>query len=121
MLVTITILVGGLVIGSFLTSFVGRVMAGKNWVSSRSQCSKCQTNLGLVDLVPILSWLALRGRCRHCHAQISWQYPAIEMMSTGVVFGLYHWWPLGLNTGVDWAVFGFWVLVVTGLPGVNDC
>ena len=116
---TIVILVGGLVVGSFLTSFVGRIMAGRNWINDRSRCPECHTSLGPGDLVPILSWLALRGRCRHCRTQISWQYPAIEAMSAGVFVGLYHWWPLRLTAGVDWAVFGFWLVVATGLMALT--
>lgn len=73
-----------------------RVHEGEQVVRGRSKCMKCEQPLGPRDLVPVLSYLALKGRCRRCKAVVSWQYPVIELV-TGVLFvGLYllHGWEL---------------------------
>ncbi|PIJ50499.1 hypothetical protein BL250_08075 [Erwinia sp. OLTSP20] len=49
--------------------------------SPRSHCPHCKNALTPAELIPVFSWLALRGRCRHCHARISWRYPAVELVS----------------------------------------
>lgn len=57
----------------------------------RSHCPHCQTPLRLRDLVPVLSWLGLRGRCHHCHGPISWRYPLVELASAGLaVLAAWH-------------------------------
>jgi prepilin signal peptidase PulO-like enzyme (type II secretory pathway) len=70
----------GLVLGSFATALSYRIPRGLSIFSMlRSQCPACRKNLGVPDLVPLLSWMALRGRCRHCRAPIGWRYPLIEL------------------------------------------
>ena len=70
----------GLVLGSFATALSYRIPRGLSMVSmSRSQCPACRKNLGVADLVPLFSWIVLRGRCRHCRAPIGWRYPLIEL------------------------------------------
>lgn len=66
-------------VGSFLGVLVVRYDALASALVGRSACPVCSAKLGAVDLVPILSWGALRGRCRHCHSPISLFYPAIEL------------------------------------------
>lgn len=63
-------LLGG-VMGSFATCMAWRITQGESFLSGRSHCDTCAHTLGLIDLVPILSWLFLRGRCRHCGVKIS--------------------------------------------------
>jgi leader peptidase (prepilin peptidase)/N-methyltransferase len=74
----------GLVVGSFLNVVVYRLPRRMSVVRPPSHCPSCGARLTLVDLVPVLSWVALRGRCRHCGARISWRYPVIEV-ATGVL------------------------------------
>lgn len=69
----------GLVFGSFVTALSYRLPRGQSIAAGRSRCSSCGTALGVLDLVPVLSWLARRGRCGHCGASVSWRYPAIEL------------------------------------------
>ena len=69
----------GLCLGSFVTLVSYRLPRGGKMGMTRSQCPCCQTVLGVPDLVPVLSWVASRGRCRHCKAPISRRYPAIEL------------------------------------------
>jgi leader peptidase (prepilin peptidase)/N-methyltransferase len=50
-------------------------------VFTGSHCPQCKHALSVLDNIPLLSWLALRGRCRYCKARISWQYPVVELLS----------------------------------------
>ena len=75
----------GLVIGSFLNVVILR--RGARTVGGRSGCLSCGAPLRWYDLIPVVSWIALRGRCRVCGSRISMQYPLVEA-STAVLFGL---------------------------------
>ena len=77
----------GLIIGSFLNVVAYRLPRGESIVKPRSRCTSCGTEVRARDNVPIFSWLLLRGRCRHCSAQISARYPAVEL-ATAIVFAL---------------------------------
>jgi prepilin signal peptidase PulO-like enzyme (type II secretory pathway) len=70
----------GLVFGSFGTVLIARVPAEQH-LGGRSRCPRCKHVLGVIELVPLLSYLLLRGRCRHCHRSISVVYPLTELMS----------------------------------------
>lgn len=75
----------GLIIGSFVNVVVLR--SGVLSLSGKSGCMSCGAKIKWYDLIPVLSWLALRGRCRACGSRISVQYPAVEL-GTGVSFAL---------------------------------
>jgi leader peptidase (prepilin peptidase)/N-methyltransferase len=75
----------GLMIGSFINVVAYRLPRGMSVVRPRSRCPTCQTQLAGVDNVPVVSWLALRGRCRFCAAQIPARYPVVELV-TGALF-----------------------------------
>src|ERR671921_1953433 len=77
----------GLLIGSFLDVVAYRLPRGESLVTPRSRCTSCGEEVRALDNIPLLSWLVLRGRCRHCKAQISARYPAVELV-TGIVFAL---------------------------------
>ena len=70
----------GLVFGSFLNVIIYRLKNDLP-VSGRSFCPECKAKLKWYDLVPLLSFIWLRGRCRYCHKKISWQYPMVEILS----------------------------------------
>jgi len=72
-------------VGSFLGVLAIRLPRGEDVVTGRSRCSDCHHILGPVDLVPLLSWAMVRGRCRHCGSHIDTVYPAIELGSLCVV------------------------------------
>lgn len=73
----------------------------------RSMCPDCKHQLAAKDLVPVLSWLTLKGKCRYCHKPISWQYPAVELV-TGALFVLSYWqWPFDFAGG-HWLLFALW-------------
>ena len=77
----------GLLIGSFLNVVVYRVPAGMSISSPPSACPGCHSPIKAYDNVPVLSWLALRGRCRSCRTAISARYPIVEL-ATGGFFAL---------------------------------
>jgi leader peptidase (prepilin peptidase)/N-methyltransferase len=72
-------------VGSFLNVVIHRLPRGESLVHPRSRCPSCQTQIAGYDNIPIVSWLVLRGRCRHCGAAISPRYPAVELI-TAVTF-----------------------------------
>lgn len=75
----------GIIIGSFLNVCIYRLPQKENIVTTRSHCMSCGYQLSWYDLIPVFSWLMLRGRCRKCGAKISVQYPLIEMLN-GVLY-----------------------------------
>jgi len=75
----------GAVIGSFLNVVIHRLPRGESLARPRSRCPQCGTQLAGYDNVPVVSWLVLRGRCRHCGAAISPRYPVVELL-TAVTF-----------------------------------
>jgi leader peptidase (prepilin peptidase)/N-methyltransferase len=80
----------GLAVGSFLNVCIYRVPRGQSVVSPPSRCPKCKKDLAWYDNIPVVSWLALRGRCRNCGEPISIQYPIVELV-TAVVALLVVW------------------------------
>jgi leader peptidase (prepilin peptidase)/N-methyltransferase len=75
----------GAVIGSFLNVVIHRLPRDESLVSPPSRCPQCETPVKPYDNVPVVSWLVLRGRCRHCGAPISPRYPVVELL-TALVF-----------------------------------
>lgn len=71
----------GIVIGSFLNVCIYRIPKKENIATERSHCMKCGAKLQWYDLVPLLSWLLLKGKCRYCGTRISIQYPLIELIN----------------------------------------
>lgn len=121
------IFVVGLCLGSFVNALVWRVheqsKSKKKRVASdsqlslskgRSMCPECQHLLNWTDLIPVVSWLSLKGRCRYCHKPIAVQYPIVEL-STALLFVLsYIYWPQSL-IGLEVMIFSLWLLILTGL------
>lgn len=99
----------GLLVGSFLNVVVHRVPRGESVVRPRSRCPGCGTDIAPRDNVPVLSWLLLRGRCRHCGARISVRYPLVEAL-TGAVFAL-----LAAAIGADPALPAYLYLGAVGV------
>ena len=74
----------GAVLGSFLNCAAWRIAHGESFVKGRSRCPACGHTLGILDLVPIFSWLFLRGKCRYCGKKISARYPLSEAVFAAV-------------------------------------
>ena len=83
--VYILIFVFGIVIGSFLNVCIYRIPKKETVVSERSHCMKCGYQLAWYDMIPVFSWLCLRGKCRKCKEPISPQYPIVEAVN-GVLY-----------------------------------
>jgi leader peptidase (prepilin peptidase)/N-methyltransferase len=89
-------LVPGLAVGSFLNVVAARVPLKRSIVHPGSACMSCSTPLAWYDNIPVLSYVLLRGRCRHCGAAISWRYPAVEAVTALLIAGCV------LEFGVTW-------------------
>lgn len=77
----------GVIIGSFLNVCIYRIPEKQSVVVVRSHCMSCGKQIKWYDLVPLVSFLILRGRCRYCKAKLSWQYPAVEALN-GILYGI---------------------------------
>ncbi len=75
----IVVFLYGITIGSFLNVLIYRIPKGENFTKTRSHCMQCGYGLKWYDLIPLFSYLFLRGKCRKCHTKISLQYPLIEL------------------------------------------
>src|ERR1039458_1820554 len=80
----------GLAFGSFLNVCLSRWPAGESIVTPRSHCRQCGRTLAWWENVPLVSWLALRGRCRGCRAWIGWRYQLVEL-ALGSVWAYSAW------------------------------
>lgn len=99
--------------GSFALATVWRLHAKRDFVHERSECENCHHTLGAADLIPIFSWLWLRGRCRYCKHKITPDHFLIEVVVGGLFVVSYWWWPLEL-TAAGWGVFAFWLACLVG-------
>jgi leader peptidase (prepilin peptidase)/N-methyltransferase len=101
----------GAIVGSFVAALVLRWTADRSVIHGRSACDNCGRTLAAIDLIPVLSFVVLRGRCRTCHTPIDRSHLAIELLAVtiGVVAGLTSPGP----TGAAGAVFG-WLLLGLG-------
>lgn len=86
----IIIAVIGAIIGSFLNVVIHRLPADESVVFPNSRCPKCEASIAFYDNLPVLSYLALRGRCRACKSRISPRYPAVEAL-TALLFVAVFW------------------------------
>lgn len=122
----------GLAFGSFINAFVYRLhekldddgntkkISAKqkkdlSILKGRSICPSCKHVLGASDLVPVFSWLFLRGKCRYCKKPISWQYPAVELITALLFVVSFVVWPGGLDN--NWQIISFitWLVALIGL------
>ena len=111
MLLTIYCAVIGLIIGSAINAIVWRLYVGRKWTRGRSVCPDCEHELAAKDLVPVASWLWLKGKCRYCGSRIHWQYPVVESV-TAVLFALSAY-TLAPQTTVAAITFAFWLTLLT--------
>jgi len=128
------LLILGLCFGSFINALVWRTAArdpevvlpkpnaklikakqgDMSMATGHSMCTRCYHRLAWYDLVPLLSWLSLKGKCRYCKQPIGRQYPAVELL-TAVLFVIsYLAWPYGFDAS-GLLRFGFWLTCLVGL------
>ncbi|HEX4774336.1 MAG TPA: prepilin peptidase [Candidatus Saccharimonadales bacterium] len=123
LMIIVILVVVGLCLGSFVNALVWRLheQGSKkakskklSILNGRSMCPHCRHELAAKDLVPVFSWLALKGKCRYCGKPISTQYPAVELATALLFVASYAWWPEALK-GAQVAVFILWLLLLVGL------
>ncbi|HYH36047.1 MAG TPA: prepilin peptidase [Candidatus Saccharimonadales bacterium] len=123
MIIAILVVVG-LCFGSFVNALVWRLREQSTLknkkhqdrlsiTKGRSMCPHCKHELAARDLLPIVSWLTLRGRCRYCQKPISAQYPVVELLTACLFAALYIWWPVSFDTGQT-IIFILWLALATG-------
>lgn len=127
----VIIFIFGLIFGSFTNAYIWRdhqqsitkskkIKKQLSIINGRSQCINCGHVLAAKDLVPLLSWLSLKGKCRYCKTPVSAQYPAVEL-ATAVLFAVSHvFWPFALN-GLGVASLVVWLFCVVMLMALFLC
>ena len=120
-MIILVLVVLGLCLGSFANALVWRLKQQETKVSKkysvlkgRSMCPNCQHELTAKDLLPVLSWFSLKGRCRYCRQPISWQYPLVELATAGLFVISYEYWPKALSGGQIFT-FSLWLILLIGL------
>lgn len=113
-MIGLLIFIFGLTVGSFLNCVIYRLEQKQSFLKGRSYCPYCKHTLFWQDLIPVFSFLILRGKCRYCKKPISLQYPLVEI-ATAVLFVLIFWIRnkisfSSVNFGFD-LTFGFWILI----------
>src|SRR5215468_9987845 len=95
-------------IGSFVGTLIARVPERQPIIVARSRCERCHRTLAWRDLIPIVSWLAARGRCRYCGTAIGSFYPAVELAALTIAL-----WSAAVTPGwIAWASAGLgWTLL----------
>jgi len=108
-------LVAAPAIGSFLGVLILRLPDGRAVVFGRSACRSCGHGLTVRDLVPLVSWAASGGRCRHCGARLGWFYPGIESLALAIAV----WAVLALPAGLIWVgcLLGWWLAALAVIDG----
>lgn len=119
----------GLFFGSFVNALVWRIheQMGKtkpkkelSILHGRSMCPHCKHTLAPRDLVPVVSWLLQRGKCRYCKKPIHWQYPVVELVAAGLFAISYLVWPESSNavwaSGIE---FAGWLIILTGFVALT--
>ncbi len=110
----------GALIGSFGNVVVWRLPRRESIVFPGSHCPNCGHELGPLELVPILSWLALRGRCRSCKQPISPRYPLVEALMAGLfVLLVWRWPPLDYGAAVVPLLIVVAMLVMAALIDID--
>lgn len=102
----------GITVGSFLNVCIYRIPLGEDVVHTDSHCMSCGYRLAWYDLIPVFSWVLLRGRCRRCKAPVSAQYPLVELANGLVWTGLI--WVHGFSvTGICYCIAASSLLVLS--------
>jgi leader peptidase (prepilin peptidase)/N-methyltransferase len=102
----------GAIVGSFLNVLIYRLPKNRNFVTGRSSCPHCDALIAWYDNIPILSFVFLRGRCRHCRGAISLRYPLVELVSAGFFLLAFQLYGLSAQTAVV-SVFFCLLFVIT--------
>jgi leader peptidase (prepilin peptidase)/N-methyltransferase len=109
-IITVGFALLGLAVGSFLNLCIDRLPGGKSIVRPGSHCDNCNQSLKAVDLVPVFSYIWLKGRCRYCGARIPLRSPIVEF-ATAAIFAFLAW-HYGLSLELAFAVIYASIFIV---------
>ncbi|WP_249028864.1 prepilin peptidase [Tannockella kyphosi] len=87
----------GSIIGSFMNVLIYRIPKNIGFIKGRSYCPSCHHMIAWYDLIPFVSYLFLKGKCRHCHQKISISYPIIELLAGVLLVGITYCYPRRLE------------------------
>lgn len=104
--------IAGLVVGSFLNVCISRIPEEESIVAPSSHCPKCKTKLETLDLIPVISYIRLGGRCRYCNEPISIRYPIVEIL-TAIVFSFIYFRHGLSSASFIYALFSSLVIIVS--------
>lgn len=108
-----SVFVFGLLIGSFLNVVIARLPDGRSLIRPRSHCSGCKATLRWYENIPLLSYLALRGKCRSCRTPISARYPLVELMTAALFVAAFRRYGSDAALWVrDFPILASWVAIV---------
>ena len=88
----------GLIVGSFSNVCISRIPRNESIIYPASHCPKCGSPIKPVDNIPLLSYILLKGRCRHCKSKISIQYPVVEFLTAIMYLIVYFIYGLSIQT-----------------------
>jgi len=114
-LLAVYLFVIGACFGSFVGALAWRLHKGRDVVRERSECEHCHHTLSPLDLVPVLSWLWLRGRCRYCKKPIGFSALMLELGLGAAFVVSFFFWPYGFEGSLAVTVFVLWLMALTGL------
>ena len=131
-MIIIILVVLGLCFGSFVNALVWRIHEQENSskpkkrlpkkdlsiIHGRSMCPNCHHTLEALELLPVISWLSLGGKCRYCKKPISWQYPLVELATAALFVISYLAWSDPL-TGTALVIFGLWLVILVGFMALT--
>lgn len=112
LIVPVSTFIFGTIYGSFLNVLLSRLPEGES-IGGRSHCLSCRHQLAWYDLIPLLSFVALRGKCRYCHSLINFRYPIVELVTAIVLVMFFIFRTPALNIETVVAIFG--LLILTSL------
>lgn len=105
----------GAVFGSFVNCLAWRLAHGESVLAGRSHCTICGHSLGVLDLIPVVSWLALRGRCRHCGERVSPRYVVVELLMAALFVALL----VVYGVGAPWLAYAALACILMGASLVD--
>lgn len=132
MLVILLLAALGLIFGSFIDALVWRIHEQSQiskkkkatvpreltMLHGRSMCPNCRHTLAPMDLIPVLSWIMLRGKCRYCNKPIPWHIPVIELITAALFVLSYLLWPVSMH-GLGLVQFCFWLAFLVGFVALT--
>jgi leader peptidase (prepilin peptidase)/N-methyltransferase len=115
---SIIVVVYALLLGSFFNVVIYRLPRQESVVWPGSHCTACGNSLKAWDLIPVLSYLWLGGRCRYCHDKISPRYPLVEILTAVTFLMVYLKWGISVEAGAGWIFTA--ILIITAFTDINE-